>query len=126
VNDLENSEIRQKEKDLRFRQECRLKSRREIGVVFKEGRVSSCFGAKLFVLKNNVGHNRIAFTFSRKFGNAVKRNRCRRVGRETYRHLQHDIKQGFDLALLVYPVGKDTFSNRMEQLRQLFSNAQLL
>jgi ribonuclease P protein component len=126
VDDVENSEIRQKEKKMRFRRESRLNNRREIGVVFKEGRVSSCFGAKLFVLKNNVGHNRIAFTFSRKFGNAVERNRCRRVGREAYRHLQHDIKQGFDLALLAYPVGKSVFSSRIEQLRQLFSKAQLL
>jgi ribonuclease P protein component len=126
VNGVENSEIRQKERVLRFRREYRLKNRREIGAVFKKGRVSSCFGAKLFALENSAGHNRIAFTFSRKFGNAVERNRCRRVGREAYRHLQHDIKQGFDLALLVYPVGKDTFSSRMEQLRQLFSKAQLL
>ncbi|MDR0375762.1 MAG: ribonuclease P protein component [Treponema sp.] len=126
MSDSGNSEARRKEEDLRFRRECRLKKREEIRTVFKEGRVSSCFGAKLFVLKNDVGHTRIAFTFSRKFGNAVERNRCRRVGREAYRHLQCGIKQGFDLALLVYPVGKDTFSDRMEQLRRLFSRANLL
>ncbi|MDR0707015.1 MAG: ribonuclease P protein component [Treponema sp.] len=125
MSDSGDSEARRKERDLRFRRECRLKKRGEIRAVFKEGRISACFGAKLFVLKNTVGHNRIAFTFSRKFGNAVERNRCRRVGREAYRHLQRDVKQGFDLALLVYPVGKDTFSGRMEQLRRLFSKADL-
>jgi ribonuclease P protein component len=125
VSDLEDSEARQKRRDLRFRRECRLKKRGEIRAVFKEGRISACFGAKLFVLKNTVGHTRIAFTFSRKFGNAVERNRCRRVGREAYRHLQRDVKQGFDLALLVYPVGKDAFPDRMEQLRRLFSKANL-
>jgi ribonuclease P protein component len=125
VSGLGNSEARRKEGDLRFRRECRLKKREEIRAVFKEGRISSCFGAKLFVLKNTVGHTRIVFSFSRKFGNAVERNRCRRVGREAYRHLQRDVKQGFDLALLVYPVGKDTFSGRMEQLRRLFSKADL-
>jgi ribonuclease P protein component len=77
-------------------------------------------------LKNNLGYNRIAFTFSRKFGNAVERNRCRRVGREAYRHLQYIIKQGFDVVLLVYPAGRDDLSSRMEQLRQLFFKAKLL
>ncbi|MDR0556956.1 MAG: ribonuclease P protein component [Treponema sp.] len=125
MDDSGNSETRRNERDLRFGRDRRLRKRGEIRAVFKEGRISSCFGAKLFVLKNTVGHNRIAFTFSRKFGGAVERNRCRRVGREAYRHLQSDVRQGFDLALLVYPVGKDTFSDRMEQLRRLFSKANL-
>ncbi|GHT97115.1 hypothetical protein FACS1894142_0870 [Spirochaetia bacterium] len=70
-------------------------------------------------------HNRIAFTFGRKFGNAVERNRARRVGREAYRYIRHKIKAGFDLVLLVYP-GRDALADRMEQLRVLFSKAGFL
>jgi ribonuclease P protein component len=93
-------------------------------VVFNRGRVASCSGAKLFWIANGLSHNRIAFTFARKFGNAVERNRARRVGREAYRQTRYRIKPGFDIVLLVYP-GKDFFSARMEQLRILFSKAGL-
>ncbi|MDR3166909.1 MAG: ribonuclease P protein component [Treponema sp.] len=108
----------------RFPRAERLKKREEIREVFNRGRVVSCSGAKLFVRENEICRNRIAFTFSRKFGNAVNRNRARRVGREAYRHIRQGLKSGYDLVLLVYP-GKDTFTARMEQLNFLFSKAGL-
>jgi len=77
------------------------------------------------MLRNGLPHNRIAFTFSRKFGNAVERNRCRRLSREAYRMLRNELREGYDLVLLVYP-GQDVFSVRMEQMRKLFSRAGLL
>jgi ribonuclease P protein component len=109
----------------RFPRVERLKGRGEIREVFSRGRKVNCSGAKLFVRENQVFHNRIAFTFSRKFGNAVKRNRARRVGREAYRHIRQGLKTGYDLVLLVYP-GKDTFADRMEQLNFLCFKAGLL
>ena len=69
-------------------------------------------------------YNRIAFTFARKFGNAVERNRSRRLSREVYRLLRNKIRKGYDLVLLVYP-GRDTLSVRMEQMRELFTHAGL-
>jgi ribonuclease P protein component len=69
-------------------------------------------------------YNRIVFTFARKYGNAVNRNRARRVGREAYRHIRNELTAGYDLVLLVYP-GKDRFARRMEQVRILFSKAGL-
>jgi ribonuclease P protein component len=76
-------------------------------------------------LENGLPHNRIAFTFSRKYGNAVERNRSRRVSREAYRHFRGQLRPGFDLVLLVYP-GKDDFTTRMSQLGELFRKAGLL
>ena len=113
------------EEHFRFKRVEHLKKRAEIGNVFKKGRVVACSGAKLFILKNGLCHNRIAFTFSRKFGNAVQRNRSRRVSREAYRLRQHTIKRGFDVVLLVYP-GKDDLAVRLGQLDMLFSRAGLL
>jgi ribonuclease P protein component len=118
-------------------------------VVFNRGKVVSCRGAKLFVLKNGMSGNRLAVTFARKFGNAVKRNRTRRVSREAYRLLRNRLKTGFDLVILVYPVGqraaafgpesakilrdapvpqapgKDCLAVRMEQFQNLFDRAGL-
>ena len=86
-------------------------------------------GAKLFLLKNDLPYNRICFTFSRGFGNAVARNRARRLGREAFRMIKPRLSGGYDLILLVYPESSGsgiTFSDRMKQLEFLFSKAGLL
>jgi ribonuclease P protein component len=110
--------------DYRFPRQERLKGRDEIREVFSRRKAVSCAGAKLLTLKNGLPHNRVAFTFSRKFGCAVERNRARRVGREAYRCLRGGLKTGFDLVLLVYP-GKDDFASRLQQLTELFCRAGL-
>jgi ribonuclease P protein component len=109
----------------RFPRKERLKKRGEIRSVFNGGRPVACSGARLFFLQNGGGENRIAFTFARKFGNAVERNRARRLGREAYRHLRAKIKNGYDFVLLVYP-GKIDFRGRLKQLETLFYKAGLL
>jgi ribonuclease P protein component len=138
----------------RFRRKERLKGRNEIRDVFSRGKNFGCRGAKFFVLKNNLPYNRICFTLSRKFGNAVKRNRARRLCREAYRFLRPRLPGGYDLILLLYPDAADTAAAakkgavcrpevperaktaghprkngleiRMEQLRFLFIRAGLL
>jgi len=110
--------------DYRFPGKEKLKGRDEIRDVFNRKMCVSCSGAKLFMLRNGLSYNRIAFTFTRKFGNAVKRNYSRRLSREVYRHLRNELRTGYDLVLLVYP-GQDAFSVRMDQLQKLFSRAGL-
>jgi ribonuclease P protein component len=124
------------EKTGRFGWQERLKRRDDINRVFKKGRSVTCPGARLFYLDNGLPYNRIVFTFVRKFGNAVERNRARRLGREAYRFLRGGLKSGYDLALLVYPAEgplsrgaaaaeKPGLSRRMRQLKTLFSKAGL-
>ncbi|MDR2602438.1 MAG: ribonuclease P protein component [Spirochaetaceae bacterium] len=103
----------------------RLKSRLEISAVFKKGKKAACSGAALFYKSNFLDYNRIAFTFARKFGTAVKRNRARRLSREAYRLLRGGLKTGSDLVLLVYPVEGIRLSGRLEQLTKLFVSAGL-
>ena len=130
----------------RFPREEKLKGRDEIRKVFSERKGVSCPGARLLSLRNGLPYNRIAFTFSRKFGNAVKRNRSRRLSREAYRFLRRELRQGYDMVLLVYPEGnsaslmprpagpgrkesgpgREVLHKRMDQMRELFSRAGLL
>jgi ribonuclease P protein component len=77
-------------------------------------------------MHNGAAANRIAFVFSRQFGNAVQRNRARRLGREAYRHLRSALKPGFDMVLLVYPDEKARLESRLEQLNSLFTKASLI
>jgi ribonuclease P protein component len=112
----------------RFGREERLKGRDDIQAVFKHGKQVNCAGAKLFFLDNGRAANRIMFTFPRKFGNAVQRNRARRLGREAYRLSRCSVKTGYDLVLLVYPREspvKETREVRKGQLSVLFSKAGL-
>jgi len=108
----------------RFPRKEKLKGRNEIREVFSRRKGTSCSGAKLLMLRNGLSHNRIAFTFSRKFGKAVERNHSRRLSREVYRQLRNELLHGYDLVLLVYP-GQDVFSVRMGQMRELFARAGL-
>ncbi|MDR1862539.1 MAG: ribonuclease P protein component [Treponema sp.] len=110
--------------DYSFPRRERLKGRDEIGEVFSRRKAVSCPGAKLLRKENGLPYNRIAVTFSRKFGNAVERNRARRVSREVYRHLRNYLKPGYDLVLLVYP-GNDNYSRRMKQMGELCKQAGL-
>ena len=109
----------------RFPRKERLKGKDEIREVFSRKKAVSCPGARLFMLCNGLPYNRIAFTFPRKYGNAVERNRSRRLSREAYRLLRNDLRKGYDLVLLAHP-GRDAFSVRMNQLSELFSRAGLL
>jgi ribonuclease P protein component len=112
------------ESQFSFPRKEKLKKRDEIKEVFRRRKLYPCAGAKLFILSNGLKHNRIAFALTRKYGNAVERNRSRRYSREVYRLLRSELRKGFDLVLLIYP-GQDAFSSRMEQLKFLFSKAGL-
>jgi ribonuclease P protein component len=114
------------EQKFSFQRNERLKGRSHIQAVFKQGKKFSCQGAKLFVLKNHLTNNRICFTFSRGFGNAVKRNRARRLGREAYRLLCPRLHSGYDLILLIFPETEASLATRTGQLEFLFSKAGLL
>ena len=105
----------------------RLKKRGDIDRVFRKGRSVGCPGARLFYIDNGLDHNRIVFTFVRKYGNAVERNRARRLGREAYRLLKRGMKTGRDLALLAYPPdgARPGLEFRVRQFRALITKAGL-
>ncbi|MCL2006898.1 MAG: ribonuclease P protein component [Treponema sp.] len=103
----------------------RLKKNEDIREVFNSKKAVNCSGAKLLTQLNNLPYNRIAFTFPRKFGNAVTRNYSRRISREAYRQMRKDLKPGYDLVLLAYN-NQDDFAVRVSQLKALFSRAGLL
>lgn len=57
----------------------------------------------LHALPNGLGFPRLGMSVSRKVGTAVRRNRIRRLIRESFRLLQHDLPQGYDLVVVVRP-----------------------
>jgi ribonuclease P protein component len=109
-----------------FEKKAHLKRRADIQSVFKKGKVFTCKNAKLFILKNDYLYNRICFSFSRGFGNSVKRNYDRRISRESFRLLKQKLKVGYDIILLIYTFSDITFTARARQLETLFSKAGII
>ena len=109
----------------RFTRVERVKRSDEIKTLFRKGQKVSTQGAKLFYLRNDSNKNRIAFVLPRGYGNAVQRNRSKRLSREAYRYLKSHLNTGYDLLLFIYP-GNDTFPSRCEKFRCLCQKAGLL
>ena len=54
----------------------------------------------VYVMKNRTKNVRVGITTSKKIGNAVLRNRSRRVIREAFRGLAGRVRPGFDLVFV--------------------------
>ncbi len=54
----------------------------------------------VYLSRNREKARRVGITTSKKIGNAVRRNRARRVIREAYRPLASRVKRGYDLVLV--------------------------
>ena len=111
----------------RFTRDERVKRPVEIKSLFKSGNRVSIAGAKLFFLPNNLQFNRIGFPLPRGYGNAVQRNKSKRLSRESYRFLKAHLNTGYDMLFLVYPSSeKSSFHSRCVQLQTLCEKAGLL
>lgn len=53
-----------------------------------------------YVRKNRLNVTRIGITTSKKIGNAVQRNRARRIIRAAYRQLSENVAQGYDIVFV--------------------------
>jgi ribonuclease P protein component len=111
----------------RFTREERVKRSVEIKNLFKNGNRVSVAGAKLFFLPNDLQFNRIGFPLPRGYGNAVQRNRSKRLSRESYRFIKAHLNTGYDMLFLVYPSSeKSSFHSRCAQFQTLCEKAGLL
>jgi ribonuclease P protein component len=54
----------------------------------------------VFAVGNDTGHCRLGVTATKKLGNAVHRNRARRLVREAFRRIRTDLPQGYDYVVV--------------------------
>ncbi len=103
----------------------RLRRKGDISLLFSSAESVTVKGMKLLYRKNGDSFNRILVTLIRKYGNAVQRNRAKRVLREIYRTMKHELSPGYDLGFILYP-GEYDYRARNKQCRSLLKQAGLI
>jgi ribonuclease P protein component len=109
----------------RFWERERIKKGTEIRRLIKECRSVGCRGLKLSWERTESGTARMAIALRRGYGNAVERNRAKRLIRENFRLLKPEIPVGCNLVFTVFP-GPDDFKERGGQMSRLFAEAGLI
>ena len=90
-----------------FPQSLRLKTLAEFQAVYDRKRSVSDALLVVYAKENELPHSRVGLSVSKKVGNAVARNRCKRLFREAFRLSQHDLPVGVDLILIPRNVGRE-------------------
>lgn len=77
----------------------------------------------IYVVKNRAGLCRIGITASKKIGNAVQRNRARRVIREAFRMIKEPVSDRYDIVFVartktVYKKSTEIYPIMLEMLKK--------
>lgn len=82
------------------KKKLKLRNSREFRQVYDNGESRANRYLVIFFIKNNLGYNRVGFSTTKKVGNSVVRNKIKRLMKESYRIVNPDIKQGYDIVFL--------------------------
>jgi ribonuclease P protein component len=81
-----------------------LRRKKDFSSLYGKGKSAGGKYLVLFYRKNNLSYSRKAFLASKKVGNSVKRNRARRLMKESYRVCQEMIPSGYDVLFIARSV----------------------
>ena len=84
----------------RFRPNEHLRKPTEFQAVYDRRRSAADGTLVVYARENGLGYSRLGLSVSRKVGNAVRRNRVRRLLREAFRLSKADMPPGYDLVLI--------------------------
>jgi ribonuclease P protein component len=78
----------------------RLRRKQEFAQVFAQAKKRHGPHLLFLTRENGSGHSRLGLTVSRKVGNAVARNRVKRLLREAFRRVKQDLHPSLDLVVI--------------------------
>lgn len=108
-----------------------LKKDKEFQIIYNAGRKTFGLYSLIFFKKNELGYPRFGFVVSKKTGNAVCRNRLKRLFREYCRLNELKIKDGFDIIIVGKRVAGEkyktlSFEEMNRDLDSIFRKSRLL
>ncbi|MDR2296541.1 MAG: ribonuclease P protein component [Clostridiales Family XIII bacterium] len=77
-----------------------LRNKKDFSALYGKGKSAGGRYVVLFFRKNRLGYNRKAFLASKKVGNSVRRNRARRLMKESFRLLAERLPAGYDFLFI--------------------------
>jgi ribonuclease P protein component len=77
-----------------------LNKNKEFKRVYSKGKYAASPSLVTYVLKSKSRKNRIGITTTKKIGNAVQRNRCRRIIRAAYAQIKNNLLIGNDIVFV--------------------------
>ncbi len=93
-----------------------IKSNCDFRRTYGKGKVFQAPALVSYVLKNRAGICRIGITTSKKIGNAVERNRARRVIRAAYQSIENKVNGNYDIIFVARTKTKYIKSTSLETI----------
>jgi len=104
----------------------RLTRNSEYRQVFAGGESVATRGLVLYRMENGQTENRAGFVVSKKNGNAVVRNRIRRLFKETYRNYAGELTKGYDLVFIARaPAATFNFTQAAAEMERILKRGGL-
>jgi len=110
-------------KSLSFPPSRRMKTPADFDRCYKRKRSASDDVLIVYACENGLDHPRLGCSVSKKVGNAVVRNRYKRLFREAFRLSQHDLPAGVDFILIPRPGPEPTLDAVRGSLARLAAQA---
>ena len=83
-----------------FPERLRIKRPADFEQVYADGRAAQDSFMRTVVAPNGLRHPRLGLSVGRKYGNAVQRNRFKRLAREAFRLTRPQLPKGFDIIVI--------------------------
>ncbi len=106
-----------------FRRRQRLSRRGDFERVVQAACSASDQRLVVYVVANGLDFTRLGLSVGKRIGPAVKRNRVKRLLRESFRLLQHELPAGLDLLVIPRPADRPTLEGYNRSLPELIRRA---
>ncbi len=103
-----------------------LKRNKEFRYTYRAGKSLGSRSVAMVYAKSRMPHTRVGFSVSKKIGNSVTRNRCKRRMREALYPLLADVRPGYNIVFIARePVKDEAFLAIRSNMQTLLKRAGL-